>query len=202
MASTVQQVQEQSEVWINTAAGSRWYKCLDLQGRETSKAVKGGRTFTLTTFERQLNQHISATPEQDLFRNGTFVLKRPGVDTDQNEVASPNAMTDAELATLGNELMYGERDPKETLKFITSSHALGRLVEYLVIEGADAKTISAVKEQKAEADAPKERSSHDGPVKTRPEDEFDAVKGAITEAPVKTKPDAQKDQSEGSEGDG
>lgn len=199
MASTISEVQDKSEVWVNTSAGTRWFKCLDIQGRETSKAVRGERTFTLTTFERQLNQHAAASPEQDLFRNGTFVLKKASVDTDPDEVASPNAMTEAELVALGNEVMYGERSPEEVIQHITSSPALARLVEFLVLEEAKPHLIAAVKERQKEFETPKPKTI----AATKPDDEFDAVKAPVTEAIVKTTPETPKsDQSEGSEQDG
>lgn len=188
MATTVQQVQEQSEVWQNTAVGNRWFKCLDLQGREISKVVQGGRTFTITTFERQLNQQVAASPQQDLFRNGTFVLKKPAKDTVQDEVLSPNSMTDTEIASTVNELMYGDWGPDNVLQHIDSKVTLNRILEQLVLEDASKSLIDFVKE-KMVGEAPK-AVEPSKPVVTQPD--FDTVKAAVV-----ITPDPVKDKSEG-----
>lgn len=159
MVQTIMNLQAKVEVWRNTAAGMRWYIVFDLQGRETSKTVPGGKTFTVTTFERQINQERAASPEQDLFRNGTFVLAKASDDTDESEFASPNARTDAEIEAMVNEVVYGELDVKAAIGDIDSIVTLGRILEALVIEDAKKSVIDQVKKKMKDLDpaAPVER---------------------------------------------
>lgn len=132
--STVLQMQSKVEVWKNTAAGMRWYIAFDLQGRESSKTVPGGRTFTLSTFERQINQERTADPSQDLFRNGTFTLAKPSEDTVNDEIASPNALTDQEIEEIVREVVFGDKTITEVIKTIDSTLTLHRLWEAFVLE--------------------------------------------------------------------
>ena len=96
---------ENVEVWQNTTAGLRWAEVTDRQGRQTSRIVKGGRTFLITPFERQLNQDAAASAELDHFRNGTFVLVKAATDTDMAEIESADSLTDAEVLGIVHNLM-------------------------------------------------------------------------------------------------
>ncbi len=146
--STVLQMQAKVEVWKNTAAGMRWYVAFDLQGRETTKTVPGGRTFTLSTFERQINQERAVSPEVDLFRNGTFVLAKPSEDTVLEEVQTPNSMTDSEIDELVREIVFGDLKVADAIEKINSSVTLSRLYEALVLEEKSPKNvISTVKKK-------------------------------------------------------
>lgn len=151
---TVQNMQSKLEVWRNTAAGFRWYQSYDLQGRPTSKTVAGGRTFTITAFERQINQEAAAEPEMDLFRNGTFVIVKPAEDTIMDEIASPESMTDEELVAGVRAVLYEDGDIKTWLEGVTSVITLQRVLEQLVAEDAPKKTIDHVKERIAESQPP------------------------------------------------
>lgn len=138
-------MQESAEVWKNTAAGMRWIKVLDRQNREVGKTIPGGRTFTVSTFDRQSNQDMAAEPELDMFRNGTFVLVRPAEETQMDEIESSDSMTDAELAGLVHEIMGKNVTPNQAIRNINSPVTLGRLMEALVIEDAPSSAIKAVK---------------------------------------------------------
>lgn len=149
--NTVQQLQSQVEVWRNTMAGPRWYIVFDLQGRETTKLVDGYKTFTLSTFERQLNQSRAANSVLDLFRNGTFILEKESSQTDRDEVASPNALTDFEIEEFARHLMYGkDQKPSEQLWQIDSTVTLERIHEQLVLNEAPKSLITLVKTRQAE----------------------------------------------------
>ncbi len=141
------------EIWKNSAAGMRWYKILDRQGRETGKTVQGGRTFSLTAFDRQINQDEAATPEQDLFRNGNFVMIKPAEDTNKDEIESPDSFTDAELTALVHGLLAQEQTIEAAIHFIESPVTLGRLMEELVIEDAPSSMVAVVKEKKETKEA-------------------------------------------------
>lgn len=121
------------ETWRNTSLGIKWYKCFDVQGRETTKVVKGNGVFTLTTQERQMNQEASI-PELDLFRNGTFVLKKAADETDPDEIASPNSLTDAQIETIYREVTFGTENLSDYLGSIESPVTLQRMLEIFVSE--------------------------------------------------------------------
>lgn len=141
-------VRENVEVWKNTAAGMRWVKVLDRQGREIGKTIPGGRTFTITTFDRQVNQDASAATSLDLFRNGTFVLIKGAEETNPDEVESSNSLTDAELATMVHEILAKNVTAKNAIRDIESPVTLMRLLEALVLEDAPKSAVEAVKAKK------------------------------------------------------
>lgn len=140
----LENLQSKVEIWYNTSAGTCWYKCFDLQGRETTKTVKGGRTFTLTTFERRINQEAASDPAVDLFRNGTFVLKRPSDDTDRAEIQTPDAITDEEIENIVREVMYGDLSIQDVIANISAPLTLNRILLQLVAEDAKSSIIKAV----------------------------------------------------------
>lgn len=148
MAEPTLEPRDKIEVWKNQAAGMRWYKVLDRQGYEVGKTVHGYRTFTLTPFDRQINQDKAASPEQDLFRNGSFVLIKKAADTQMDEIESPDSFTDAELTTLIHEVLAKDKTIEEAIFNVESAVTLGRLMEELVIEDAPKSFIDAVRAKK------------------------------------------------------
>ena len=144
---TVQNMQSKLEVWRNTSAGARWYQAYDLQGRQSSRTVPGGKTFTITAFERQINQEMAAEPHMDLFRNGTFVIVKPAEDTILDEIQSPDSMTDEEVTAGVRAVMYEEASLDEWLDGITSPVTLDRIYTEFVLEDAPTTVISRMKEK-------------------------------------------------------
>jgi hypothetical protein len=157
------------ETWRNTSLGLKWYKCFDIQGRETTKVVRGNGVFTLTTQERQLNQEASI-PELDLFRNGTFVLKKAATETDPDEIASPNSLTDAQIESIYNEVTHGEENLVNYLTSIESPVTLQRMLEIFVAEG-DSKDsdVKAIRNRMSELNPSAARGDRE--IITRPEPE-------------------------------
>lgn len=143
---------ESVEVWKNTAAGMRWLKVLDRQNREMGKTIPGGRSFTISVFDRQANQDMAAEPSMDLFRNGTFVLVKASDETNEDEIESPESFTDVELAAVVHEIMAKNISAEAAISKISSPVTLGRLLETLVIEDAPSSAIAAVKAKKAEVE--------------------------------------------------
>lgn len=135
------------EVWMNTTAGMRFYVSHDRMGTETTRTVNGKRTFTISTFDRQINQERAANAKQDLFRNGEFVLVRKGNDTNEEEVASDQSFTDAELAGVVHEVMAENKVMAEVVAGVDSLPLLNRFQEALVLEDAPASAIEAVKDR-------------------------------------------------------
>lgn len=125
------------EVWRNVAKGMRWYTRFDPAGRETSGKVMGGKTFTVTPFERQLNQEKAATSELDAFRNGTFVLVRAAEETIKDEIESPDSLSKNEIESIVHQLLAAPGDLPSILEDISSATTLDRLKEYMIAYGLD-----------------------------------------------------------------
>ena len=128
------EVDNVAEVWKNQASGMRWCQRTDRQGKEAAKLVQGGKTFTITPFDRQNNQDAAATPEQDLFRNGTFVLVKAAKDTNMDEIESPDSLTDLEVQGMVHDIMAKTKTVEQTIRNIKSPIALNRLYTQLVLE--------------------------------------------------------------------
>lgn len=135
------------EVWKNTAAGMRWMSKLNAMGAEIGHTVQGNKTFSITTWERKLNQDKAANAGADLFRNGTFVLVKGGTETDDKEFSTPDALTDSELENRVNEVMAKNMTIEEVMHPITSPITMGRLREAMILENAGAADLEKVEAQ-------------------------------------------------------
>ena len=139
------QAPQNIEVWKNVTKGMRWFTRFNVQGAETDGRVQGGRTFTLTPFERQVNQEKAATNELDLFRNGTFILVRGANDTVKEEIASPNSLTQSDLSDLAVQVLAEPQDLDGILLEIGASHStLDRFKEFLIAHEAPTSAIEKV----------------------------------------------------------
>ncbi len=144
--------EQKVEVWKNTAAGMRWFQTINRQGYQQGRTVKGGRTFTITPFDRQINQDSAANPEQDHFRNGTYVLVKAAAETNMKEIESPDSLTDAEVLGLVYEVMAKNITIEKVLGPISSPIALQRIHEQLVIADAPPSAIDFTKQAKIDAE--------------------------------------------------
>jgi len=141
---------EKVEVWKNSAAGMRWCQTLDARGLEKAKLVQAGRVFTITPFDRQLNQDMAASPKQDLFRNGTFVLVKAAKNTEMTEIESPDSLTDSEVQGLVHDILAKTLTAEQVVRDITSPIALNRIYTQLVLEeDAPKHALEVVKAKKA-----------------------------------------------------
>jgi hypothetical protein len=136
--------QQSVEVWKNTAAGPRHFIKFDRLGHEISELVRGGQTFTITTFARQINQQRAASAELDLFRNGALVLVKAGEATEMDEIESSDSYTDNELMSLVHDIMAKNITVENAIRRIESTVTLGRLHEALVLEGVDQRISNVV----------------------------------------------------------
>lgn len=123
-----------AEVWKNTASGMRWAQTTDRHGKSVAKLVQPGKVFTITAFDRQVNQDSAATASQDLFRNGTFVLVKAAADTVLDEIESPDSLTDGEVQALIYDVLAKNVSVDEAIGNISSPIALSRILTALVIE--------------------------------------------------------------------
>lgn len=140
------------EVWKNVAKGMRWYTRFNAQGLESDHRVMGGRTFTLTPFERQINQEKAATPELDHFRNGTFVLVRASEGTNQDEILSPSSKSASELEEMVQRVLAEPEEIDLILKELTSPVSIDRLLEFLVAYDAPQEAIDKTRDAFHKAD--------------------------------------------------
>jgi hypothetical protein len=134
------------EVWKNVSPGLRYYITLDPIGNQTSMTVQAGRTFTITPLERQMNQQAAYDPKADLFRNGTFVMIKPTDDTNEDEVESPDSLSDGEIEEAVHQALAGETVPIELmLERVTSVTTAQRILEELVLQDAKQSLVEQAK---------------------------------------------------------
>lgn len=186
------------EVWKNTAAGLRWFKKHDRVGKESSGLVRGGRTFTITPFDRQVNQDMAATPEQDLFRNGTFYMVKAAEDTNVDEIQSPDALTEGEVLALSLDIMGSPERVDYFLKEVRSPIALGRVLEQLVVDDAPKEAVQYVRDKRDKFDkSEKVKVEHEVVSKAKTEEDVKTPRGGIPEADtpkmVMTQPEKSKE---------
>lgn len=186
---------EAVEVWKNTAAGMRWCQVVDARGKENAKLVQSGRAFTITPFNRQLNQDMAASPKQDLFRNGTFVLVKAAKDTDMDEIESPDSLTDSEVLGLVHDILAKTLTAEQVVRDITSPIALNRIHTQLVLEeDAPKHAIEVVKAKKAKMEGGTQVATERVAVSEVPEPEVvetprDGIPTVVTPDYVKTQPE-------------
>ncbi len=145
MENVMDQAPDKVEVWKNVAKGMRWYTRFDIAGRETDGKVNGGRTFTLTPFERQINQEKAATSDLDLFRNGNFVLVRKASDTNEEEIRSSSSLTQTEIEALVLEVMAEPEQLDGVLAEIgPSAITLDRFKEFAVAHGLPSELVEKI----------------------------------------------------------
>ncbi len=152
MTNPMDQAPKQVEVWKNMSKGMRWYTRFDIAGRETDGKVMGGRTFTLTPFERQINQEKAATPELDLFRNGTFLLVREADDTVKEEIRSSDSMTQNEIESKVLEVMADPDQLDVVLAEMKSPVTLDRFHEFAIAHGLEGSMVEKIEAAFHEAD--------------------------------------------------
>lgn len=140
------------EVWKNTAAGMRWCVTLDRQGKSAEIIVRGGRTFPITPFDRQMNQDRAESANSDLFRNGTFVLVKAADETDMDEITSADSLTDNELIALSMEILADPDNIDFILGQIRSPIALQRIGERLLVDDAPDSAVKYVNEKRKKFD--------------------------------------------------
>jgi hypothetical protein len=162
------QAPENIEVWKNVTKGMRWFTRFDVTGREADGRVQGGRTFTLTPFERQINQEKAATKELDLFRNGTFVMVRGAEGTIEAEVRSPNSLTQNDLSDLAIQVLAEPGDFEDILSGMEGSvPTLDRFKEFLIAHSAPSEVTERVQKAINQANAGDNRALKEPVVRRR-----------------------------------
>jgi len=184
-----------AEVWKNEAAGMRWVKITDRQGKDGSRNVQAGKVFTITAFDRQINQDSFATPEQDLFRNGTFVLVKAAEDTIMDEIESPDSLTESEVQGIVYDILAKKVTGEQAVRKINSPIALNRILTALVVEeDAPNSAVQAVKAKHAKMEGGTQVATERVAVAPAPQPETvetprDGIPKVETPAFVKTEPE-------------
>lgn len=134
------------EIWKNVSSGLRHFIIFDPVGNQTHGLVQAGRTFTITALERQMNQQAAHSSDADLFRNGTFVLIKETEETVEDEIASPNSVSDDEIFTAVAEALGGDSVAIEAmLERCSSVVTAQRLLEELIVQDASASLVELAK---------------------------------------------------------
>ncbi len=125
---------DELEIWRNVGNGLTWVMVLNPQGGEVTKEVRGGQTFTIKPFDRQMNQYQAATPGQDMFRNGRLILIKAATDTELDEIESAESLTDQEILDIVHNSIKAPNTINRVLGKIKSPTTLLRLQEELLLE--------------------------------------------------------------------
>ena len=93
------QGKDNKEVWMNPNAGVRYIQEQNFKGEFIAKEIAPGQKFTISTFDRMVNQEQAYSKDVDMFTNGTFSrVKLVESAEDYAELAeNPNIMSESEL---------------------------------------------------------------------------------------------------------
>lgn len=94
-----------NETWQNMGKGPVGLIKLDPRGNESHEIVDGGKTFTISKEERQINQDRCVANENDFFTNGRLAHVRL-IEGDEESLAmanNPNVLTETDLQELFSE---------------------------------------------------------------------------------------------------
>lgn len=94
--------QDDKEVWLNPNAGYRYVEQQNFKGEMAAVEIAPGQKFTISTFDRMINQERTIKKEDDMFTNGTFSrVKLIDTAEDYAELAeNPNIMSDSDLESM------------------------------------------------------------------------------------------------------
>lgn len=158
------------ETWQNMGKGPVGLVKLDARGLEDHLVVEGGKTFTLTKQERQINQDRCVASENDFFTNGRLAHVRL-IDGDEESMAmanNPNSVSESDLQAL-----FGEhwKTFEKKVSAIANVITLQRLQEIAdTKDDATAKQVNVIKARLRELDptADPEAGEDIGMVKGKP----------------------------------
>jgi hypothetical protein len=116
------------ETWKNSTAGTVYITRIGEYGKRISELIYGGRVFSITPQERRLNQNSCATPQLDMFSNGT--LEAVSLLDDEPDTPklrnNPNMLDEKEIPRLFR--LRGEGF-SERISTITNTATIARLLE-------------------------------------------------------------------------
>ena len=93
---------DDKEVWLNPNAGYRYVQQQNFKGEMSAIEIGPGQKFSISTFDRMINQERTMQKENDMFTNGTFSrVKLVESAEDYAELAdNPNIMSDSDLKSI------------------------------------------------------------------------------------------------------
>lgn len=89
-----------TEIWKNAGESRIVLQRYGTNNERRHEMIGGGRTFTISTAERQLNQNLAAGPELDVFMNGMLIPVQLPADIDEDVANNPNHLRDEQLPAL------------------------------------------------------------------------------------------------------
>lgn len=152
----------QVETWQNPGQSRVVVRRLNHRDELVNDEMVGpGRTFTITSTERELNQQLANSPEQDVFRNGRLVPVQllEGSDIAREVATNPNLLTDGDmrvLATAGTQSKSLEAAAafQHRLSQITNPTTLERLYQLAIDEDAPYSRVTAIMRRLGEVGGP------------------------------------------------
>lgn len=140
------------ETWMNPGQGRVVIRRFDHRGELVNEEMVGPeRSFAISTFEREQNQRLAASPNQDMFRNGTLapVHLIEGSDAAREMAANPNLLTDGEMHSLvgpakGKSKAKAGEDFVARLADITNATTLHRLLQLAEADDAPISRVRAI----------------------------------------------------------
>lgn len=120
---------EERETWTNPGKGLVYILQFDAKNKLVSKGVRPGHKVTLTVEERQQNQDRAASPDRDLFTNGSLVpLRLVETAADYAEIASnPNLLGESDMRKLFK--LKASTEFKDKLDEIDNPILIARMLE-------------------------------------------------------------------------
>lgn len=139
----------------------------DMTGEEM---VNGGKTFTITPLERELNQRMAYSPELDLFSNGTLtpIDLIEGSDAAREFARNPNLLSDGDMQRLvtparGKAKEASDAAFAEKLASINNPTTVARLLQLAEEEDAPISRVRAIQARLSELEGlGMQRTSVDG----------------------------------------
>lgn len=143
------------ETWKNVAKGPIELIKLDPRGNERGELIEGGRVFTISREERQINQDRCVAADMDWFTNGRLAPVRIPVrilngDEEDFDLASyPNVIADADL-----ESMFAEhwRTFEKRIAEITNPVTLQRILDLAHDKDATVRQVKTIQDRMKEVD--------------------------------------------------
>lgn len=135
------------EIWKNATEAQVVIVKHGPNGTTRHELVIGGRTFTLSTDERRMNQNLAYDPVQDIFSNGMLQPVKLPEEASEEVLGNPNHIGDDELPKFFK-LHY--RTFNKRLDEITNTAVLHRLLN--IGPGHDA-TVRQMEQIQARLDA-------------------------------------------------
>lgn len=148
------------ETWRNPGQSRVVIRRLDHRGELKGEEMIGaGKTFSITSQERQLNQRLAYSPKQDFFANGTLtpVDLIEGSDAALEFATNPHLVSDTEMQRLvtparGKAKEASDAAFAERLATIDNGTTLARMLQLAEQEDSPVSRVRAIQARLAEVE--------------------------------------------------